>query len=149
MESSSENQPVGFDRPPAPAAARNPPAEGSSRRRSSRHRVPYDSVALAVFYFLLLPLWMALVWPRYWRAYAPPSAWVLLLWLGFGFGVAGTVLLIVSRKPLYFKRHFQSWKAHHLTGIYWQMFFISRVLVIGSALLLLLLVILMQANSGS
>ena len=129
------------------AGADRPLSEGRRRHRRSKHppriRIPLDAILLAVSYLLVMPFWIAKGQPRLWRPYSSPA---ILLWLAFGFGAAGTVMLIAARKPLYYKRHFSSWSSVHLSGTYWRLFFISRIFVIGSVLLLLFLGWMLQSE---
>ena len=127
------------------AGAGEPLSEGRHRRRRrerpARLHIPLDTVALSIWYLVVMPL--ALFW---WGAKLPTAPQRILCWLAFLFGAGGTLLLIVARKPLYRQRHFLSWKSSNLPDRYWRLFFVSRVFVIGSVLLLLALCWLLQAE---
>ncbi len=123
-----------------------PLSEGRHRRRRRKHpprlHIPLDTVALSLWYLVAMP--MALVW---WREKLPTASQRILCWLAFLFGAGGTLLLMVARKPLYRQRHFISWNSSNLPGVYWRLYFVSRVFVMGSVLLLVTLGWLLQAES--
>jgi hypothetical protein len=82
----------------------------------------------------------------WWREKLPTAPQRILCWLALCFGAGGTLLLMVARKPLYRKRHFISWHSNNLPGNYWRIYFVSRVFVMGSVLLLLALGCLLQVE---
>ena len=132
----------GPDRLPT-AGADEPLNEHRHRRRHRNHpprlQIPIDAVVLSICYLVFMPLALF-----YWGAKLPTASQKILCWLAFLFGAGGTLLLLVARKPLYRQRYFVSWKASNLPDKYWRLFFVSRVFVIGSVLLLLALCWLLQ-----
>lgn len=107
------------------------------RRRRHRHttrlHIPLDAVVLSLWYFVLMPLGLVYGYPQK-PAFAAPC---ILCWLSFLFGFAGTVMLLIARKPLYRVRHFVSWRPSNLPEGYWRLFFVSRIFIAGSVLILL------------
>ncbi|MCX7007758.1 MAG: hypothetical protein NTY53_11015 [Kiritimatiellaeota bacterium] len=120
--------------------------EQEPERHHVRHRhsrIPLDTVAWVVLFFIALPLAIHAGWFRP-EEKMHHAGETVLLWLGLAFGELGTLILAVVRYPLYVRRHHQGFRPRELPHNFRPTFWVSYVLITVGVLIVITLVIMQR-----